>query len=362
MKIKRAFSVFYCILFFGICLALGLGAFFLSADSVSEGRDLAPFPALLVEGKPNTAFFTEFDAWLTDRFAGRQSFIVLNGAIRETVFKTGSNQVIVGEDGFLFYSETVADYTGENLLSDNDAQAAADAVLALSEYASSHGTKLILVIAPNKNTIYPDRMPLAYRSVQNTGKTNQDLLYEALTQRGVLYADLRTVLTGEKPLLYHKRDTHWNSAGALAAYDEILRVLDVPHENYSSCALVESNDFPGDLDDMLFPGEGRTDSNFAPDFDFSQTYIYTNAATSPMDMVIETKSLGSGSCLVFRDSFGSALIPYLSTTFETVRYERAIPYRIDILERTSFDYVIVEIAERNISQLISAAERILKSE
>jgi hypothetical protein len=51
-------------------------------------------------------------------------------------------------------------------------------------------------------------------------------------------------------------------------------------------------------------------------------------------------------------SFGSALIPYISAACSEVRYERAVPYRIDMLQQFPADWVIVEIAERNLPVLI----------
>lgn len=77
-----------------------------------------------------------------------------------------------------------------------------------------------------------------------------------------------------------------------------------------------------------------------------------------MDMTITTRGGGQGSLLVFRDSFGSAMIPYFSASFRDVRYERAMPYRIDLLARYPADAVIIEIAERNIPLLIPDAASI----
>ena len=74
-----------------------------------------------------------------------------------------------------------------------------------------------------------------------------------------------------------------------------------------------------------------------------------------MAMSLATRSGGEGSLLIFRDSFGSALIPYFSASFRDVRYERAMPYRIDLLARNPADAVIIEIAERNIPLLLPDA-------
>lgn len=354
---KKLFPILYCGVFIALCLALGLGAFFLPTEGDADGRDLAPFPAFVTEGKFNTDFFNEFDAWLSDHFTARRGFINANSTVMEHVFQTGSDQVIVGEDGFLFYNETTADYCLENLLTEEAIDAIADSLKGMADQAAAYGAKLIVAVAPNKNTVYGEYMPAAYRAVRagTDGVSNMDRLYVALAERGVLFADLRAPLADAENLAYHKRDTHWNGEGARIAYNTILEGLSLSREDYSAYPTVRTTDFPGDLDGMLYPGAEKLDENFMPEYDFSSAFVYTSANTAPMSMSLSTRSGGEGSLLIFRDSFGSALIPYFSASFRDVRYERAMPYRIDLLARNPADAVIIEIAERNIPLLLPDA-------
>jgi hypothetical protein len=358
MKDKTIRARIGCAAFFLVCLLLSAGVFF--PASAGEGRELAPFPALRTEeGGWNGAFFSEFDAWLTDRAALRPLWISAVSTVRERVFGTGSEQVVVGTDGFLFYADTVGDYCGESDMTEAELAAAADALLALSDYAAEHGARLVFAAAPNKNTIYSERMPAVYRRLHDGAhETNMDRLYAALSERGVLYADLREALSGSDTLLYYRRDTHWNGAGALAAYRAILDTAEIPHEDYADVPLTEGTPIEGDLDAMLYPGARKTEQDLVPDVDLSSSFVYTSAYTSPMDMVVTTRGRGEGVALVFRDSFGSALIPYFSAAFAEVRYERSTPYRIELIEQTGASFVLIEIAERNIPQLVAAADRI----
>ena len=355
---KKRLPLLYCILFVAACLFFAVGVFLPGADTDAEGRDLAPFPAFKTEEGWNLAFFTELDTYVSEHFTVRQSLIRLNGYVKEKLFRTGTDQVIVGRDGFLFYADTAPDFMGESLLTDEEINPIANEILALSDYAAEHGATLLFTVAPNKNTIYADRMPAAYRPYE--GVTNMDALYAALDERGVLYADLRSALSAntENVLNYHKRDTHWNGRGALAAYREILSALRLTDTVFAGCGFTESPGFAGDLDEMLYPGAGRTETDYLPDVPTEDAFIYTTAYVSPMDMTIATVGGGEGRLLMFRDSFGSAWIPYFSAAMAEVRYERATPYRIDILNTFDADFVVIEIAERNIGTLIGAAERI----
>jgi len=353
---KKILSAAFCGLFLLVCIVFALGALQAQDSAEAEGRELAAFPELKKEGSFNTAFFTEFDAWLTDRFMFRQTLVTLNSLVREHVFRTGSDEVIVGKDDFLFLAETAADYTGESSLSDAEIDSIASALQSLSDYADQHGSRLLVAIAPNKNTVYPDRMPSVYRRTEEA--TNMDRLYAALGERGVLYTDLRETFRDAPVQLYHSRDTHWNSEGARLAYCAILADAGIVRPDYTEFALKTTEGFVGDLDGLLYPSLSLTDQDQVRDFDFSAQFIYTTPYQTAMDMTIATRGRGEGKLLVFRDSFGSALIPYFSSAFSEVRYERALPYRIDLLKQFDAELVIVEIAERNIPLLSSAAERI----
>ena len=57
---------------------------------------------------------------------------------------------------------------------------------------------------------------------------------------------------------------------------------------------------------------------------------------------------------MFRDSFANAWIPYAASTFREIRLERVTPYRTENFAVMKPDYVVVEIAERNLRTLADA--------
>ena len=95
-------------------------------------------------------------------------------------------------------------------------------------------------------------------------------------------------------------------------------------------------------------------------YTYDGQYIYTSAFSTAMDMTITTRSAGeAGTLLCFRDSFASAMLGDLAISFSGAQFERAVPYRIDLLETVRADVVIVEIAERNLRTLIGCDGRIM---
>ena len=124
------------------------------------------------------------------------------------------------------------------------------------------------------------------------------------------------------------------------------------------------HDFQGDLDSLLYPKKPRYDDEYVLMTD--EGYKTVAGASSLMSLDIRTENAladaDASDMLMFRDSFGSALIPYFASTAASARFHRAVPYRIDFLEETadgdSPRLVVVEIAERNLRSLIGSDERI----
>ncbi len=71
------------------------------------------------------------------------------------------------------------------------------------------------------------------------------------------------------------------------------------------------------------------------------------------DLKIQTTcENGNGkSVLVYRDSFGRAMIPYMGETFSQCMFNRSTPYDLSLVEEIECDYVLIEIVERNIVDL-----------
>lgn len=359
MKIncKTVGTLLFCILFFCLCAFFSLGMLIPGASSAVEGAEM---PALITDGRISDGFGGDFETWFSKRFAFRGTVVDLFSSLKETVFGTGNDQVIVGEDGFLFFNDTLDCFLRQNPLTDAELAQIGEALDNLNTYAAEHGARLLFVCAPNKNTIYPEYMPARYRTVTSNAMSDMDRLYAYLeAETEVDYLDLRPVLTAakEEHLLYHKRDSHWNGYGAHVAYEAIMAHLSLPTPDFSALPRTDITTHEGDLDRLLYPGTVRYDDNTV--FDYDGQYIYTSAFSTEMDMTITTRSAGkAGTLLCFRDSFASSMIGDFAVSFSSAQLERAIPYRLDLLNTVKADVVIVEIVERNLRSLIGCDGRI----
>ncbi len=143
-----------------------------------------------------------------------------------------NNKVIIGKDGFLFLGNDfgrVLDKTkGIFRPSQKEIEQWSDKLKDLQNWYENQGIKFVIVIAPNKHSIYPEKLP---HWMEYHGKTITDDIVESAIKRGVHLLDLRPILLSKKEdkPLYFKTDTHWNKRGAGFAFEAIIAYLNCKH-------------------------------------------------------------------------------------------------------------------------------------
>jgi len=347
---KKFTSILYCTLFFGICTFFSV--FLLLPQTILPRENNGSLPELFDENGINHDFGNEYEDWFSKNFAFRDSIVDLFSLLKIHLFAEGNDQVIVGKEDFLFFDDTTADYLGTSAMTEEEILSAAKALQILQERTQASGAEFLFVCAPNKNTIYGEKMPERYR--ESDAPSNMDRLYAELDSLKVPYLDCRPVLrkAAETALVYHKRDTHWNGLGAEHTFAELLNRFQLSLPDLSGRGPVLTDTFEGDLDALLFPNKIRYDQDSV--YDFTGLYVFTSAYSTPMDLVITARGGGRGKLLIFRDSFANAWLPYAAASFAEIHMERVTPYRTEFIESWQPDYVVVEIAERNLPSLAAA--------
>ena len=333
----RIISIVFIILFFAIVSVSGAAQIFKRGIKVTDGK----------------AAYVQEAASLKD--------YVLYSAFGVS----GNEKVIAGDEGWLFFAETLDDYTGARLLSDEEIENIARKLKSLNDHCAKNGAELCFIIAPNKNTIYPEFMPNYYK---NSDNSNFSRLLDSLEAQGVKAPDARELLLKHKhneDTLYYKTDTHWNAKGAAIIADYLIDSFAPENSFRYADSLVDPREFTGgDLYKLLFPSASIRVNGVSGISDITYHYaetsgfVYTEPPISMMDLDIETRceSAKGGKLLVYRDSFGSELVPLLSSQFETVHYLRGnMPYDFSCIEAEHPDRVVFIIAERNIPSLLTAA-------
>ncbi len=342
MKNKIIPTIFVGV-FIALCLSLSLGTLIFGPAGSAANEQLAEAPKLKTEdGSFNVDYLSDLQSYINDRFFLRQELITMDRRMSNLMGVSGEDSVIAGKDGWLFFTETLGDYTGTDLMTGRELFSAASNVALMEEYCRSHGKDFTFIVAPNKNSLYGQYMP----NYGVTAKTsNASRLHSLLDQMEVDYVDLFAAFKNQPEELYFAHDSHWNSKGAALGADLINEAFGV-ESSYFEGDFSYKVAHDGDLYAMVYPGLQDTEMN--PVYGGRLNYTFKGMATQPDAIVLNTEGQGSGKLLCYRDSFGILLFPYLADSYGSAKFSRVVNYDLTGDE----DYVAIELVERNLRYLI----------
>lgn len=340
---KRYFI--YIILVWVILIVPFAGMTFWPTTETSENTELAEWPKWKEDGTCNQDYLEEVGEYFEDHFAFRQHFVTANALLRGKIFRTGStDQVIVGEDDWLYFGGTINDYRGRNLLSERELYNVVHNIRLMQSYVQQNGSQFVLMVIPNKNTLYDEAMPYY---IKPGDTSNLERLTGMLSEQGVEYIDVKELFQKENDVLYFHRDSHWNNKGAVLAYNALMEKLGREHETYLNVPYELEKIHIGDIDEMLYPYGFEKEEEYIYDKKFS--YQYVNDVKDNMDAWVQTKNLQKdGSILMYRDSFGESILPFVADEMGQGYFSRLVPYNLTQTEELHPQYVVVEKVERNI--------------
>ncbi len=200
------------------------------AGNIDEKRALAPPPDWKTENLQ--AWTAGATSWIDDHFPQRARLILWNSFIRQRLLHAPSPLVCIGRDGWLFFAgdNTVEDFLGRDLLGPDELRRDRNALSGRRAWLKQRGIAYLLVVVPNKSTIYPEYMPALLRAGHRPGKLDQ-LLADLRAHTDLPVLDLRPALLAAKGgrILYLPWDAHWNGYAHLLACREILGALRAEH-------------------------------------------------------------------------------------------------------------------------------------
>ncbi len=363
---KRIFQITYISLFLLICTLPLFTMLLPQKNTLLENRVLSSMPQLFKGHLLNTNFTNEFNTYFSENFGLRPYLVTAYSKLNYNLFKVSVNEkVIPGKNDWLYFNETLKDYTGDSKLSSETLEQLYRILYLQQEYLNQYGIKFIFTIAPNKNSIYGEFMPLNY--INKSDESNLQLINEYFSDKELNYINLYEALKKEKSALpnesditiYHKKDTHWNNYGAKIAYNELMQEVkkqlpDYYYNDYSNLNFIKKSDWKGDLEVMLFPTAKHEDDQYY--FNIDKSFAYTRPLRSYEDLsIISNSDANSYRLFMFRDSFANALIQFISNNFGYAHYSRIYPIDYNIVLNDAPNIAILEIVERNISSLLEQA-------
>jgi len=339
---------------------------------------LARFPEL----KPGLAglrkFIAGLDAYFNDHFGWRNGLIHLHRRLALGLFPEKnelSPGVIVGRNGWFFYKEngTIENDEGSRQFSPQDLQNWQALLEHRRDRLAQLGVKYIFVVAPDKESVYPEQLPGWLKKVQPVTKLDQFFAYMR-THSTVDVVDLRPALQAARQIAptYYQTDIHWNYFGGFVASQEIIRHLAKQFPGLAPLSLasfkLENQPIPSST--LAAWAEADVNENCAvylyPRRDLPRLELSAEPPGYVTSFVDFTKnSRASGSALVLCDSFGDGLAPFLGYHFGKVSYFHCLPLSETLIRQEKPDVVISEMLQKtfnvaNPKGFDDSADRLLK--
>ncbi|HEV7928471.1 MAG TPA: alginate O-acetyltransferase [Verrucomicrobiae bacterium] len=338
----------------------------------NENRKSAEFPRNITAPGPFLAAFGDF---YEDHFGFRNRLVYWNTHWKWSIFKESPvTTTLQGEQGWLYWAKEgmVENYTGQAQFTQKDLQSWQKLLEARRDWLAQRGGKYIFVVAPNKETIYPEFLPKWVVKNSQPGKLDEFLAY--MRQHSTVpVLDLRPDLIAAKShgSTYYKTDTHWNNFGAFVAYQRLINALQAQIPDLKPLDLDCFIRKPmvrrgGDLaicigqEDDMPETEGV---DFRPQEPLKPLQSMQHHIQDRQSAIIVTQNPATrGKVILFRDSFADAWIPFVGYHFNQAIYLGHREWDRAMLERERPDLVIDEIVERKFNnqaplQLLEADQR-----
>jgi hypothetical protein len=198
--------------------------------SAQEKRKLTAFPEWSWKKKRLKSFPKKFEEAFGERFGFRSQLVLGNSLYKVFVLGVSARpKVVLGDNGWLFYSPSLDEYRGLKTLKKEDLRLRVEDLKAKAKYFASRNIRCLFVVAPNKEEIYSEFLPTSIQRVQKNLYVDQlAAALKADQDAGdVNFMDLRQPILNAKSLgrLYHRTDTHWNQLGSCIAVNEIVSRL-----------------------------------------------------------------------------------------------------------------------------------------
>jgi alginate O-acetyltransferase complex protein AlgJ len=205
-----------------------------------ENRYLAPFPKLNVR-QDLKLLPRMLEDYVNDRFGLRSQMVHVNSLMRFKLGLSSTKDIVIGRDQWLFYTadKIMEQHTGADIFTPTELEHWVRLMEAYRDWLAARNIAFYILIAPEKNTIYPEKVPDYPRSAI----TRIDQLAERLRNSNLEFIDPREQLFESKAAgetIYFAGDTHWTERGAFVAY---RMLMDEVRKSFPSVAPLTISNF-----------------------------------------------------------------------------------------------------------------------
>jgi hypothetical protein len=344
---------------------------FIGEAEIVENRKLGEKPVFDINTLDD---YTEnYNTYYSDNFSLRTHLIDFLNKSEYDVFGVSSKPGIVtaGKDGWFYATKSKGHYENAFVWNNKVIKMVRKELIKRNDWCEERGVKYYTVIVPNKMNVYPEYLP---RTVFKKGETSR---YNQITgldsDPNINMIGLKETLLEHKKdkyLLFQKADDHWTDYGAFLGYQTIMKRVEKDFPELK----------PQSLDEYTISREvkdGNMVKMISLEDEFPESFVkltrkepssvvlgkktgYKTGGAIAQYQVEQVKLNPDGKplkCLIIRDSFTRAMMPFFDEHFQSTVYihdEWRGRLRQDIIEREKPDIVMVIMLETHSNGLFSS--------
>ena len=287
--------------------------------SVAERRKLATMPELTTKSLFDGTYFKKFDSYVTDQFVERDAFRKIKIDIELST---------KGEYNNLYMYD---DYIIEEIfpLNSNSINNLTNKINYIKNTYLNNNSNIYYTIIPDKNYFVNNgNLKLNYNKLQNMMKNNLS---------SINYINIFDKLTLDN---YYKTDTHWKQEDLFNVANTIANQMnfDINNNNVVNTITTFKGSYAGrlsvtkDIDTIKTISNPSTLNSSVYNYEtkkYTDIYDYTKinsldkydiylSGAVPLIDIINNNSSSDKELIVFRDSYGSSLIPLLIEGYKKI--------------------------------------------
>ncbi len=330
------------------------------AFSDTENRSLKQSPILSVSAILDNSFSLDYEEYINDQFIMRDEWISLKSVSESALLKVENNDIIFGEDGYMFAKLASVD---EERFNRN--------INSIKTFLNMYSDNSSFVIVPDSVNIMTNKYTLPQVNVDEIEIIEN--LYENF--EGINTINIHNALSEHKDeYIYYMTDHHWTTLGAYYAYEEIAKGLGVSPvdiaslensatEGFYGTHYSKSKKFDAKSDTLTIyednsssmtidtiPKDGLNDLEKLELRDKYAVYLYGNNGFT--SITTEPSEDKKDSILIIKDSFSNSLIPFLTYNYNQIDVVDLRHYRPKLsehLQSNEYDDILVMYNFSNIN-------------
>lgn len=319
------------------------------AFSDMENRVLAQSPAFSAKALLSNTYTLKYEEFVNDQFVGRNGWITVKSLSETALGKQENNGIVYGRDHQLFQEAATLD---ETQLWRN--------VNFIRQFGEAHPDKEItFTVIPTSYAILEEKLPTGLPVIDQKGIIQG--IYRELGDSISICDIVPALWENREDYIYYRNDHHWTTLGAHLAYEEYMAGLGREPIPLDSLEAREVNGFYGTYfskakkwdavpdvitwyevgaQDVTVDGE-QVDGLYNHDMweqrDKYAAFLHGNNGLTTF------AGRGEGSVLLFKDSYGNSLAPFLAESFAEIhvvdlRYYNGVAR---LLAENDYDYIYV---------------------